>query len=497
MPAARRITGKTQPRLFTRPLRQLRRETSAGFRFIEFCDAIGQPLLPWQRWLAVHLLELNRDGTFRFRIALIMVARQNGKSSMARLLSLFRLFVCADRLILGTAQDLSMARESQGECVDLIRSSAYLAADLAEVRRANGDELFRISNDVPVEYDDVDGDVSLTMAAGGRYKICAPNRRAGRGLSVDLLLIDELREWRSYAPYSALSKTTMARENGMVLGTSNAGDDQSVVLNQLRDAALSDGDESIGLFEWSAEPDADIHDPRAWAAANPGLGYILSGQALRTAANSDRITDFRTECLCQHVPQLDGAIDLAAWDACYDPAGSMAPYRRHLAAGFDISPDGEHCTLCVAARLPDGRVRAEVAGAWKSTEAARRELPGLLGKLRPKAVGWFPAGPAGSFASVLRAAPGSTELNGQGAAQACMELSDVVHARRLLQAGEDVLTAQVRGATRVNSADGWKFSRRKDEGPHVDAVYALAAAVSAALNAPEPVRARLRILDAG
>jgi Family of unknown function (DUF6221) len=37
-------------------------------------------------------------------------------------------------------------------------------------------------------------DEGFTLSAGGRYKIAAPSRRAGRGLSVDLLYIDELRD---------------------------------------------------------------------------------------------------------------------------------------------------------------------------------------------------------------------------------------------------------------------------------------------------------------
>jgi hypothetical protein len=490
--AARKLLGKTAPRLWTPPLRSLRRETSAGYQLCEYADAVGVSLLPYQRWLAVHMLELNRDGTFRFRIVVVLIARQNGKTLYAQVNALFRLYVTGARLVLGVAQDLSMAREAQLGCIEMIEASPYLAADLAEVRRANGDELFRVANDVPIDYDDSEGDESLTVRGGGRYKIAAPSRRAGRGLSVDLLMIDEIREWRSYAPYSALSKTTLARENGVILAFSNAGDRGSVVLEGLRSAALAGRDDSIGLFEWSAEDNADIHDPRAWAAANPALGYTLSAQALRTAANSDPVGEFRTECLCQTIPQLDGAIDLAAWDACHDPAGNMAALRDRVCACFDISRDAQHCTLAVAARLPDGRVRTEIAGAWKDTNKARTELPGLLDRIKPQVTAWYPSGPAGALASVLKARPGNIELTGHAVAQACMEMSDLTRARRILHAGEEILSVQVRDAAKLTTGDGWRFTRKGDG--HVDAVYSVAGAISTAMTLPEPRRARIRLL---
>ena len=99
-PVAAKLTGKTQPRLWTPPQRTLTRRTSLGYDAAEFADAIGQPLLPWQRWLAVHGLELNRDGTPRFRVVLVLVGRQNGKTRAASVITLFKMYVTGARLVL-------------------------------------------------------------------------------------------------------------------------------------------------------------------------------------------------------------------------------------------------------------------------------------------------------------------------------------------------------------------------------------------------------------
>jgi hypothetical protein len=62
----RDLKGRTEPRLFTPPLRELTPETSFGFDVIEFAEDIGWPLDPWQQWAVIHMGELKEDGTPRF-----------------------------------------------------------------------------------------------------------------------------------------------------------------------------------------------------------------------------------------------------------------------------------------------------------------------------------------------------------------------------------------------------------------------------------------------
>jgi hypothetical protein len=503
----RKLLGRTEPRLWTPPLRTLNRRTSHGYAIADFADAIGEPLLPWQRWLVIHAMELNPDGTYRFRVVLVLVSRQNGKSSVKRVVSLWRLYVDGARLILGTAQDLSLAREQQNYCLDTIYGCPDLASELVTVRKASGDEWFKVA-DAEIEYEDQDGDESLTLTGTGRYKIAASNRKAGRGLSVDELTIDELREWRSWEPWSALSKTTMARPNGQTWAMSNAGDDQSIVLNQLRDATLSGRDPSIGLFEWSAEDGCEMEAWDQIRQANPGLGYTVSEAAIRTALTTDPPAVFRTEVMCQKVDQLDGAIDYEAWKACADAAGTMNALRDRLAACLDVAPDGQHATLAVAARLPDGRPRIEIAGEWTSMASVRAELPALLERVKPRAFGWYPGGPAGEMATILQPLalkynrragkrhdgdwPENGQITGAKVAQVCMELAGLVRDRAIVHAGQELADTHVRGASRLATGDGWRFTRR-GEG-HCDAAYAIAGAVGATLTIPAAKRARLRMI---
>lgn len=473
---AEALKGCKKPRIYTPPLRPLDRTTSRGYEVIDFAEMIGFPFLPWQKWAVVHALELTPDGNFRFRTVIILVARQNGKSKMKQIISLWRLYIDGARLVLGTGQDVTLAREQWQECLHTINDNLWLKAELDIVRRTNGDEWFR-------------------LVGGGRYKISAANKRAGRGLSVDELTFDELRTQTSWDAWSSLSKTTQARINGQIWCMSNAGDDSSVVLNQLRDSAISGRDPSIGIFEWSAEDNCELDDPLAWCQANPGLGHTISEAAIRSALATDPPNVFRTEVLCQRVDQLEGAVDLLAWKDCTDPAGKIDT-KAQVAACFDLSPDGLHSSLAVASLMPDGRVRTEIAGAWPSTEVARRELPGLLAKIRPSAVAFYPSGPGGALSPMLRKLETHScavhELTGMKAAEACQGLADLTLARRIIHPGQAILDEHVGGAQKLPSADGWRFTRRGKG--HCDAAYACAGAVYVALSMPPAWKPRMVIV---
>jgi hypothetical protein len=500
--APRNIRGKTTPRLFTPPLRPLTRRTSDGYDVADFAELTGQPLLPWERWVAIHALELLPGGDYRFRIIIVIVARQNGKSHLKRTITLWRMYMQPRIRILGIAQDLSLAREQWTLAQETITDCPDLAAEFLKPRNVNGDEMFWLRN-------------------RARYAIKASNRKAGRGGSNDEVNIDELREQRDWKSWAAVSKTTSARANGQIFGMSNAGDDESVVLNQLREAALTGRDPTIGLFEYSGAYDddtyCDIDDWTQIAQANPGLGYIISASAISSSMTTDPPEVFRTEVLCQRVRHLDGAIDMTAWTACDDPAVTMDSLRGRLVVCFDAAPDGQHATLAVAARTSDGKVRGEIAAAWPTAEAARLELGPLLARIRPVAVAWYPSGPAAELAPLFRApggkpvpieraAPGRPhylELTGGTVCEACQGLAGLVKGRQVLHNNDPLLSAHVGAASKMKVGDGWRFVRKTTSGSeddnarqHVDAAYAFAGAVNTALMLPEPRRARIRSISA-
>lgn len=456
--------GRPEPRLATEPLRELTPDTSKGFDLIEFAAGLGVELLPWQRTAAIRALELNPDGSYRFRTIVILVGRQSGKTTLLKVWALWRMYRDAGRLILGSAQNLDIAREAWLGSVDLA-----LDRDLpGKARYSNGEQCW-------------------TTPDGARYRIAATTRGSGRGLSADLLILDEAREQREWTAWSALSKTVIARPHGQIVVISNAGDDSSVVLNSLREAALADKDERLGILEWSAPDGCDLNDPEMWTYSLPGLGHILSEDAVRAAIATDPPAVVRTELLCQHVSALNAALHGAGWGAGADPAGTIEPYREALMGGLDVSQDGNHVALVVAADIGEGRVRVEPVASWESTMLARRELPELLAQLRLRQLAWFP-GPGAALAPLLGTLAYARKLTTAEVVEACVGFADLVKAGMVQHNSDPLLDGQVATAGKLAVGDGFRFTRRG--AGNCNALYAAAGATLCARTV-KPRRAKV------
>jgi hypothetical protein len=487
------LLGSTRPRLFTPPLVPNSRglpTLTRGRELIRFARAFGEPFWPSQEELALRGLELDALGRYRFRVVVVLKARQSGKTRFMRMLALWRLFDQGARLVVAAGQDRSRAFEVWEDAIEAIQAHPVYSERLGKVWRRTNDEWFRV--------------LDLEGRPAGRYRIKAATRSSGRGPSADLVPFDELREQTDWEGWAALSKTTMARDDGQIWAFSNAGDRKAVVLRHLRSVALAGTDPSIGLFEWSGVDGCALDDRRAWAAANPSLGRPggTTERAIRTAMVSDPPELFRTEVLCQFVDELDHAVDPDAWMQSADP--TLDAVRHDWVACVDVAMDSEHVTLALAAVLPDGRVRIEVAAAWDTTpegpatERARRELPGKLAEIRPRRVAWFPSGPAKPLAPLLRPqspmlAKRYVEIKGTAVGEACMGFADLVAARLIVHRNDPLLTAHATGAQRLPEGDGWRFVRQG--AAHCDAAYAAAGAVHVALTLPKPT-GRPRILVA-
>jgi hypothetical protein len=478
--------GSITPRLWTRPLRELTPLTSYGFRVIWFAAYIlREPLDPWQQWAVIHLGELRPDGRPRFRQLLILVARQNGKTHLCKVLALYWLFVERQAMVFGTSTDLEQAKEAWEFAVESAGQVPALAARIRGVRIGNGQQV-------------------LSTTDRCRYKIGVPDRRGGRGKTIRRAIGDELREQLTWDAYRAVTFATNAVKDAQIVYITNMGDVRSVVLNQLRKDALAGDDPALGILEWSAPPKSHPADPAGWAAANPQLGRrmdpeVIAGEAGRVSkpgADPEQLTGFLTEVLCMMVDLLDPAIDPAAWSRCGD-VGDLADARSRLAVCVDLTRDRQHATLAAAAVLDDGRVRAETVAEWTGPNAAaqlQRDLPGWMAKLRPRTLGWFPTGPAAAVATALKDRTGTgrrgewpprgvtvEEIRGETTA-VCMGLGKEVDAGTLAHSGQAMLDAQVAGAEKLPRGDAWVFTRR-GEG-NVDAVYAVAGAVHLARTLP-------------
>lgn len=490
------LIGCEVPRIWTPPLRPLTPETSRGYECIQFAEEVLElELLPWQRWLLIHALETLPGGTFRFRTVVILVARQNGKSTLMQILALWVMYVLGRKLVIGTAQNLDVAEEVWQGAVEMAEEITELAEEIAQVSRVNGKKF-------------------LKLDTGERYKVAAANRRGGRGLSGDLVLLDELREHQTWDAWSAVTKTTMARLLAQVWAASNAGDMASVVLRWLRKMAhlaLGDpdglaefdeiepevdgddddlvdvDDDTLGIFEWSAPPGCSIMDRAGWAQANPALGYTITERAIRSAARIDPEWVFRTEVLCQWIAgTTDGPFPPGSWEGSLDAESTIAEDSR-IAFCLDVSWDRSTAHIDAAGWRDDGLPHIEVIASRTGTDWV---------------VGWFtdpkhPDRAKRPIAVQSNRAPASTlvqtlkdagleviEWSGADLTAATGDFYDRVRsavgegsaASGLRHRGQPILDVAAANASTRPSGDAWLWDRKKspvDIAPLVAATGAL------------------------
>jgi hypothetical protein len=469
------LLGNEVPRIFTPPLRELTPETTLGFALIEFAVMMGVPLLPWQAWLGIHMLELLPNGNFRFRTIVLLVARQNGKSTFAQVLALFFMVVKEVPLVLSTAQNLDIAEEVWAGGIEMAQSSADISPLVARVVQQRGIK-------------------ALELVTGSRWKVQAATRRGGRGLSGDLVLLDEIREHQNWSAWSAISKTTMARDNAIVFALSNAGDISSVVLRHLRmqahktigdpdnlwvdpvtgemiesevielDDDLAVEDDSLGIFEWSAEPHKDRRDRTGWQQANPSLGHTITERAIISAL-SDPEWEFRTEVLCQW---FDGAtagpFPSGTWTASTDQSSVLDPGTRAVYC-VDTSWDRTMTRIAIAGFRADGLPMFEVVASRPGHDWVIDWLKSPDRAFKPEGVVWQATGaPVSSLTDDFEKSSlplikwGSSDLG-----RATGQLFDLVRASTpgVYHRPQPALDIAASTAATKASGDSWLWDRSK------------------------------------
>lgn len=501
--APQRRLGSETPRIFTPPLRPLTPETSWGFAVIEFATAVlFIDLLPWQKWLLIHALEVREDGSLRFKYVVVLVARQNGKSTVSKVLALWWIFVCGVRLVLGTAQDLDTAEEVWGDAVEMAEENDELAEMVKRVVRVNGKK-------------------SLDLVTGERYKVKAANRKAGRGMSGDRVILDELREHENWDAWGAITKTTRARPDSQIWCFSNAGDVRSVVLRYLRKVAhraLGDPDgicredefagptqydvdgfegedlddveledlnvteNDLGIFEWSTNPARDKWDRNGWPESNPSLGYLISERTMASECRTDPDAVFRTEALCQWLDgAADGVFPPGSWekttnDVIEGPDGSqtVSPANRivgRVAACLDQSHDRSQTWVAFAGFRADGVAQGEVVAGRHGTDWVADWLMDPKRRPRIRAVtGQGRGAPVSSLIARLKERyedPADAfdipveEWSGGDLLGACGEAFDAVRDGTVRHNPQPVLDQAAATAVTKPLGDGWVINRVK------------------------------------
>ena len=493
------LYGFTEPRIFTHPLRELTPETSRGFEVIDFANNVLRVrLLPWQEWLLVAMLEIDEHGLLRFRKALVIVGRQNGKSMMAAVLAAFWLYVDAGRwpdqlpeqdfVIVGGAQKLDIAMKPW-----------------KAVRRWGGPDDVKIG----IAHDRVpalqrftypprttNGETELRTIGGGSY---LPRTFEGaRGQSAARLLLDELREQYDYEGWSATEKSANAMYDSLLVAFSSAGTKRSRVLRDVRQTAhegVDDPDTQWFVAEWSAEQGATLDDPLAFRQANPSAGYLpgmtIAG-LMRAAAEAKEKNVERVEVLGQWVTaEVNNFIETSDYRILVRPIKDIhIPKGARTVWGVDTSHDRSMTWLSAAVFTEDGKPFTTV----RLKRAGMMWLPEYLADLAEvsghREVALNARGcPAMEFIEPLKKLGLIVhEFDGPKYAIATGRFRDAVRDEKLVVVAQPDIDLAVQGGVVVPYADNMAWSRPKSLPIDISGLIAETIALYALeLLMPEPV----------
>lgn len=245
-----------------------RAKNSLGDAAVELAASFGLFLDPWQQDVLRDTCQVSdtpgskgqlRWAAFECGLA---VPRQNGKGAILEARELAGALLFGERLIVHSAHEFKTAKEA-------MRRLEHLLLQAGEPYRANRSH----------------GEESLEFKkTGARVMFQTRTKAAGRGLSGDLIILDEAMILSSDA-VGALLPTMSARPNPQLWYTGSAVDQMihanGLVFASVRERGLSGVDDSLCWLEWSCADDADIDDPAQWLIANPGVGHRITVEHIR------------------------------------------------------------------------------------------------------------------------------------------------------------------------------------------------------------------------
>lgn len=236
----------------------------------------GQPfrLALWQKaYIAALFGFIDPDtGYRRYRESLCLMARKNGKSTLAAAICLYMLMADgeAGAEVYCAATKRDQAKLVFSECHNMVKQSKALSA---HVRKRKTDLYFSPT-------------LSTLQPLGANYDTLD-------GLNGSCIVIDELHEVKREL-YEVLKQSQSARTQPLLLCITTAGTNRESVYDSVYEYAVKVADGAVDdptylpvLYELDARTEWD--KPEAWTKANPSLGISKSVDDLRVKVERAKV----------------------------------------------------------------------------------------------------------------------------------------------------------------------------------------------------------------
>lgn len=275
-------------------------------------------LQPWQVWILTTLFGwLRADGLRRFRVALILVPRKNGKSTLGAILSLYML----------TAEGEPGAQcYSAATTRDQAKAVAEVAWEMAKrsplLREAFGMRLGSATT----------RSLSVPVTAS-KFMPLSADANSLDGLNVSFAVIDELHAHKTPAVWQVIDTATSARQQPLIVVITTAGVDIGGICYQqlgylekvLQGVAA---DETYFGINYTLDPEDDYRDPAVARKANPNYGISVIPDDLARKVNAAShspaaVNNLLTKHFNVWVRAESTWMPMREWIGCGDPTFSL------------------------------------------------------------------------------------------------------------------------------------------------------------------------------
>lgn len=302
---------------------------------------LGYPADPWQYDLIDAILQERENGLYAAPVFGFSLARRNGKSFVAIIITLYRMLVCDDDVIY-TAHHSTSADAFFSELLDIFEQPE-LAEHVESIKRREGKE-------------------GIYLHGGGSFRIVsrAEGKDPGRGLKCDLLLFDESLDITE-SSLTSLEPMNLnsANPQTIFLGSPSYEDKPNGKhFRQLRQNAMRGDNPRLGWISWEAPGEADIHDPEVWRACNPAMSSAtprITEETLAAKASSTPRKKFLTEYLGSWSSEVrPTVVDMDHWDLAKDYTAKI-PQGARMVWAIDAANDSSSSTIVASAELESGK----------------------------------------------------------------------------------------------------------------------------------------------
>lgn len=226
----------------------------------------------WQRaMLAAIFGFVDINGLRKYREAILIVGKKNGKSTLAAAIGLYM-------------------QVGDGEMGPEVYSVAT-KKDQAKIIWQESKRMVRKSPALRKRIKTLVADLSSEDYNDGSFKPLASDSDTLDGPNIHCVLMDEIHQWKNGLPlYQVMVEGTINREQPLAFSTSTAGyiredlyDERYVYAKQVIDGyGIEDGykDERFIAFIYELDKRDEWKDPNCYEKANPGLGSIKNRRTL-------------------------------------------------------------------------------------------------------------------------------------------------------------------------------------------------------------------------